>query len=140
MMSQMEQEEFYGNISMFYSLNTTNNTNPHWAREMDKEGMCPSSGDINRMMIHLIIIDNNYQFSGLHRHHHHPHQPINVRTAGIQAFRITHKENGPLPTTRAQCGLTTANATGTNGLTCLPKHEGVRDNKFLVTHLMTNVA
>jgi hypothetical protein len=29
--------------------------------------------------------------------------------------------------------LTTLNATGTNGLTCLPKHEGARDNKFLVT-------
>jgi hypothetical protein len=28
--------------------------------------------------------------------------------------------------------LTTTNATGTNGLTCLPKHGGVRDNTFLV--------
>jgi hypothetical protein len=26
--------------------------------------------------------------------------------------------------------LTIANATGTNGLTCLPKHGGARDNKF----------
>jgi hypothetical protein len=26
--------------------------------------------------------------------------------------------------------LTTANAAGTNGLTCLPKHGGSRDNKF----------
>jgi hypothetical protein len=34
--------------------------------------------------------------------------------------------------------LTTANAAGTNGLTCLPKHEGVRDNKFLVTHPLLN--
>jgi hypothetical protein len=33
--------------------------------------------------------------------------------------------------------LTTANATGTNSLTFLPKH-GARDNKFLVTHPMTD--
>jgi hypothetical protein len=33
--------------------------------------------------------------------------------------------------------LTIANATGTNGLTCLPKHGGARDNKFLVTHPKT---
>jgi hypothetical protein len=32
--------------------------------------------------------------------------------------------------------LTTANATGTNGLTCLPKHGGARDNNFLVAHPM----
>jgi hypothetical protein len=38
---------------------------------------------------------------------------------------ITHKKNGPLPTTPTQCGLVgtmTANADGTNGLTCLLKH------------------
>ncbi|RVE42062.1 hypothetical protein evm_013291 [Chilo suppressalis] len=34
--------------------------------------------------------------------------------------------------------LTTADAAGTNGLTCLPKHGGVRDSKFLVTHPMTD--
>ncbi|RVE42914.1 hypothetical protein evm_012442 [Chilo suppressalis] len=34
--------------------------------------------------------------------------------------------------------LTTANAAGTNGLTCLPKHGGARDSKFLVTHPMTD--
>jgi hypothetical protein len=33
--------------------------------------------------------------------------------------------------------LTTANAAGPNGLTCLPKHGGAR-NKFLVSHLMTD--
>jgi hypothetical protein len=33
--------------------------------------------------------------------------------------------------------LTTANAAGTIGLTCLPKH-GARENKFLVTHPMTD--
>jgi hypothetical protein len=34
--------------------------------------------------------------------------------------------------------LTTANAAGTNGLTCLPQHGGGRDNKFLVTHPMNH--
>ncbi|CAG9792151.1 unnamed protein product [Diatraea saccharalis] len=34
--------------------------------------------------------------------------------------------------------LTTANAAGTNGLTCLPKHGVVRDNNFLVTHPVTD--
>jgi hypothetical protein len=33
--------------------------------------------------------------------------------------------------------LTIANATGTNGLTCLLKHGGARDNKLLVTHPKT---
>jgi hypothetical protein len=50
---------------------------------------------------------------------------------------ITHKENVPGPS--ADWWMqTTANAAGTNGLTCLPKHEGIRDNKFLVTHPMTD--
>jgi hypothetical protein len=35
--------------------------------------------------------------------------------------------------------LTTANTAGTNGLTCLPKHRGARDNIFLVTHPMTDL-
>ncbi|CAG9783586.1 unnamed protein product [Diatraea saccharalis] len=34
--------------------------------------------------------------------------------------------------------LTTANAAGTNGLTCLPKHGVARDNNFLVTHPVTD--
>jgi hypothetical protein len=32
--------------------------------------------------------------------------------------------------------LTAANAGGTNGLTCLLKHGGAQDNKFMVTHPM----
>jgi hypothetical protein len=36
--------------------------------------------------------------------------------------------------------LTTANAAGPNGLTCLRKHGEARDNKFLVTSLLINVA
>jgi hypothetical protein len=34
--------------------------------------------------------------------------------------------------------LTTANAAGTNGLACLPKHGEARENKFLVTPPMTD--
>jgi hypothetical protein len=32
----------------------------------------------------------------------------------------------------------TANAAGSNGLTCLPSQGGAPDHKFLVTHLMTD--
>jgi hypothetical protein len=34
--------------------------------------------------------------------------------------------------------MPTANAAGTNSLTCLPKHGGARDYKFLVTHPTTD--
>jgi hypothetical protein len=65
---------------------------------------------------------------------HHHHQPINVPTAGAQAFLLDYAEGerainpprGP-----------TANAAGTNDLTCLPKH-GTRDDKLLITHPMTD--
>ncbi|RVE40526.1 hypothetical protein evm_014824 [Chilo suppressalis] len=43
---------------------------------------------------------------------------------------------GPSPDWRV---LTTADAAGTNGLTCLPKHGGSRDRRFLVTHPMTDL-
>ncbi|RVE46045.1 hypothetical protein evm_009325 [Chilo suppressalis] len=75
-------------------------------------------------------------------HHHHHHQPINVPTAGAQAFpmdgigRLGHDPpRGPSADWRV---LTTADAAGTNGLTCLPKHGGVRDSEFSVTHPMTD--
>jgi hypothetical protein len=46
---------------------------------------------------------------------------------------------GRLTSTLLETGVqTTANAAGTNGLTCLPKHGGARDNKFLVTRPMTD--
>jgi hypothetical protein len=35
--------------------------------------------------------------------------------------------------------LTTENTAGINGLTSLPKHGGAGDNKFLVTHPMTEI-
>jgi hypothetical protein len=60
-----------------------------------------------------------------------------------QAFLIYHtkRRTGHKPPRGPSAGwwaLTTANAAGTNGLTCLPKHGGARDNKFLVTHPMTD--
>ncbi|RVE41191.1 hypothetical protein evm_014158 [Chilo suppressalis] len=66
--------------------------------------------------------------------HHHHHQPINVPTAWAQAFpmdgigRSGHDPpRGPSADWRV---LTTADAAGTNGLTCLPKHGGARDSNF----------
>ncbi|RVE43287.1 hypothetical protein evm_012046 [Chilo suppressalis] len=73
--------------------------------------------------------------------HHHHHQPINVPTAGAQAFPmdgIGRLGHGPPRGPTDWWVLTTANAAGTNGLTCLPKHGGARDSKFLVTHPMTD--
>ncbi|RVE43924.1 hypothetical protein evm_011435 [Chilo suppressalis] len=62
------------------------------------------------------------------------HQPINVPTAGPQAFptdgigRLGHDPpRGPSADWRV---LTTADAPLTNGLTCLPKHGGTRDRRF----------
>ncbi|RVE54887.1 hypothetical protein evm_000254 [Chilo suppressalis] len=67
--------------------------------------------------------------------------PINVPTARAQAFpidgigRLGHApQRGPSANWWV---LTTADAVGTNGLTCLPMHGGARDSKFLVTHPMT---
>jgi hypothetical protein len=48
---------------------------------------------------------------------------------------ITYKKNGLYPPQEPSAHwlvLTTANATGTNGLACVPKYGGTRDNKFLV--------
>ncbi|RVE52957.1 hypothetical protein evm_002434 [Chilo suppressalis] len=67
----------------------------------------------------------------LHLYNKLPAQPINVPTAGAQAFpmdgigRLGHDPpRGPSADWRV---LLTADATGTNGLTCLPKHGGARD-------------
>ncbi|RVE50761.1 hypothetical protein evm_004510 [Chilo suppressalis] len=72
----------------------------------------------------------------------HHHQPINVPTAGAQALpmdgigRLGHDPSrGPSADWRV---LTTADAAGTNGLTCLLKQGGTRDRRFLVTHPMTD--
>jgi hypothetical protein len=67
---------------------------------------------------------------------------MNVPTAGAQAFLLDHPQGERDITHHAnpvRIGrLTTAYTGGTNGLTCLPKHRGARDIKFLVTRLMTD--
>jgi hypothetical protein len=68
----------------------------------------------------------------LKANHHHP--PINVPTAGGVPHGLHIRRTGHNPPRGPSVGwwvLTTANAAGTNGLTCLPKHGGARDNKFL---------
>jgi hypothetical protein len=68
---------------------------------------------------------------------------IIIITAGAQAFLMdyTLRRTGHNPPRGPSAGwwvLTTANAAKTNSLTCLPKHGGARDNKVLVTHLITD--
>ncbi|RVE46209.1 hypothetical protein evm_009167 [Chilo suppressalis] len=89
------------------------------------------SGSLQQSIKAAFLLDR-YRLAGL----------INVPTAGAQAFpmdgigRLGHDPpRGPSADWRV---LTTADATGTNGLTCLPKHGGARDSKFLVTHPMTD--
>jgi hypothetical protein len=59
--------------------------------------------------------------------------------AQMPSLWITYKKNHnpPRGPSAGWWVLTTANAAGTTGLTCLPKHGGARENKFLVTHTMT---
>jgi hypothetical protein len=75
--------------------------------------------------------------------HHHHHQPINAPTGwgtglpyGLPTRRTSH--NPPRGPSASWWVLMIANAAGTYGLTCLPKHGGARDIKFLVTHPMTD--
>ncbi|RVE42527.1 hypothetical protein evm_012823 [Chilo suppressalis] len=106
---------------------------------MTSEGACALAQD--RLRFHprcgiLVKLSNNNKCT------HHHHQPINVTTAGAQAFpmdgigRLGH--DPPRRRSVDWWVLTTADAAGTNGLTCLPKHGGARDSKFLVTHPMTD--
>ncbi|RVE40955.1 hypothetical protein evm_014395 [Chilo suppressalis] len=67
---------------------------------------------------------------------HHHHQPINVPTAGAQAFLMDGIGIlGHVPPRGPSAAhwwvLTTADAAGTNGLTCLPKHGGARDTNLI---------
>jgi hypothetical protein len=105
-------------------------------------------------------IQSSYrQYVSLYHHHHH-HQPINVSTAGAQAFLMDYTlgersiihHAGPVrivsclkandahwaSSLKLERVLTTANSTEGNGLTCLPKHGAAQDKKFLVTHLLTD--
>jgi hypothetical protein len=68
-------------------------------------------------------------------------QPINVPTAGalFNGLHIRRTDHNPPRGPSADWWvLTTAKNPETNGLTCLPKHGGARDNKFSVTHPMTD--
>jgi hypothetical protein len=75
---------------------------------------------------------------------YHHHQPINIPTTWAQAFLIIKLHirrpghNPPRWPSSEWWVQTTANAAETNGLTCFPKHGRARDNKFLVTHPMTD--
>ncbi|RVE41861.1 hypothetical protein evm_013490 [Chilo suppressalis] len=68
--------------------------------------------------------------------------PINAPTAGAQAFPMDGVgrlgQDPPREPSADWWVLTTADATGTNGLTCLPKHGRARESKFSVTHPMTD--
>ncbi|RVE52094.1 hypothetical protein evm_003372 [Chilo suppressalis] len=61
-------------------------------------------------------------------------EPITVPTAGAQAFSmdgIGRLDHDPPRAPSADWGvLTTADAAGTNRLTCLPKHGGARDSNY----------
>jgi hypothetical protein len=75
----------------------------------------------------------------LYKTHHH-HQPINVPTARAQAFLMDYIRStglNPRGSSADLWMLTTAKAAETNSLTCVSKHVGARDSKFLVTHPMT---
>jgi hypothetical protein len=69
-----------------------------------------------------------------HHHQHQHHQSNNVPTAGAQNILMEDiKRTGhnlPREPSAGWCVLTTANAARTNGLTCLPKDGGARDNKY----------
>jgi hypothetical protein len=77
--------------------------------------------------------------------HHHQHQPFNVPTAEAQVLWVIHNSwlgmvcyglnhNSALVLT----GANDCKCSRDNGLTCILKHGGARDNKFLVTHPMTS--
>jgi hypothetical protein len=65
-----------------------------------------------------------------------PHRWATGLRYGLYIRRTGH--NQPRGSSADWWMPTAANAAGTNGLTCLPKHGGSRDSKFLVTHLMTD--
>jgi hypothetical protein len=67
--------------------------------------------------------------------HYHNYQPINVPIAVAQACLMDYP---PREHSADWWVPTSANAAGTNSLTCIPKHGGARDSKFLVTHPMTD--
>jgi hypothetical protein len=76
-----------------------------------------------------LLISNILSSKHCHHHHYQPSYGLHIKRTGHNPLR------GP---SADWWVLTIANAAGTNGLTCLPKHGGDRDNKLLVTHLLTD--
>jgi hypothetical protein len=71
--------------------------------------------------------------------YHYHHQPINVPTAGAQAFlMVPTRRTGQKPPRRPSADFWMLMTAVINGLACLPKHRGVRDHQFLVTHPMND--
>jgi hypothetical protein len=81
---------------------------------------------------HITILSVLFSFTSIIR----PHCWGTGLPYGLHIRRTGHN-----PVRRPSVGwwvLTTANVAGTNRLTCLSKHGGARDNKFLVTHPMSD--
>jgi hypothetical protein len=72
------------------------------------------------------------------------HQPINVCWGTDFPYALHIRRTFHIPRSRPSLNWwvpTISNAAGTNGLACLTKHGGVRDNKFLfIIRWLTNVA
>jgi hypothetical protein len=83
-----------------------------------------------------LMMISNILISGIPYHHHQPHCWGTGLPYGLHIKRTGH--NPPRGPSAGWWVLTTPNAAGTNGLTYLPKHGRVLDNKFFVPHLMTN--
>jgi hypothetical protein len=87
--------------------------------------------------LHLVIFFYNRDIA-IH------HQPIiiHLHNWGVGLPYALHirrtSHNPPRGSSAFFWVLMTANAAGTNGLTCLPKHRRARDDKVLVTHPTTD--
>jgi hypothetical protein len=101
----------------------------NWSSISFSHWQCPSNGDIFLRFVGLLILSLSSAYQC-------PHCWGTGLPYGLHIKRTGH--NPPRETDASWCVLTTANAAGTNGLTCLWKHGEARDNKFLFTHSMTD--
>jgi hypothetical protein len=125
-------------------------TNPHWARVVHyspfslcvihKKGLCPTSGDTNRLMMMMMTHDHlRVRSTALHAIHFSSFSyPYPTKWGWYNMFFISCDKDSAIifTTDRLPDGnppwkrLMTANAAGTNGLPCFPKHGGAQDNIF----------